>query len=92
MFCDHCGDCYELLTDIRVLNQLTNLLGGTWTVWICAGCGHFRGTTSCRTKVWVGMSSIYLRNNSTRGTSPLRFVLTVRVPSGVSNSTSVSTR
>ena len=21
MFCDHCGDGYELLTDVRVLNQ-----------------------------------------------------------------------
>ncbi len=21
MLCDHCGDCYELLTDVRVLNQ-----------------------------------------------------------------------
>ncbi len=40
MFCDHCGDCYGLLTDVRVLNTLTNLLGGRWTVWVCAGCGH----------------------------------------------------
>ena len=36
MLCDHCGDCYELLTDVRVLNTLANLLGGKWTV--CAGC------------------------------------------------------
>jgi len=21
MLCDHCGDCYELLTDVRVLHQ-----------------------------------------------------------------------
>ena len=28
MLCDHCGDCYELLTDVRVLNTLANLLGG----------------------------------------------------------------
>ena len=20
MLCDHCGDCYELLTDVRVVN------------------------------------------------------------------------
>ncbi len=38
--CDHCGDCYELLTDVPVLNTLSNLLGGTWTLWVCAGCGH----------------------------------------------------
>ncbi len=25
MRCDHCGDCYELLTDVRVLNTLANL-------------------------------------------------------------------
>ncbi len=46
MLCDHCGDCYELLTDVRALNTLENLLGGKWTVWVCAGCGHvewFRG-------------------------------------------------
>ena len=24
MLCDHCGDCYELLTDVRVLNRLSN--------------------------------------------------------------------
>ncbi len=39
MLCDHCGDCYELLADVRVLNQLSNLFGesgrygsgvGTW--------------------------------------------------------------
>jgi hypothetical protein len=35
MLRDHCGDCYELLTDVRVLNTLANLLGGKWTVWIC---------------------------------------------------------
>ena len=40
MLCDHCGDCYEVLTDVRVLNQLANPLGGKWTVWVCAGCGH----------------------------------------------------
>ena len=40
MLYDHCGDCYELLTDVRVLNTLANLLGGKWTVWVCAGCGH----------------------------------------------------
>ena len=40
MLCDHCGNCYELLIDVRVLNRLSNLLGGRWTVWICAGCGH----------------------------------------------------
>ncbi len=40
MLCDHCGDCYELLSDVRVLNQLANLFGGRWTVWVCAGCGH----------------------------------------------------
>ena len=40
MLCDHCGDCYELLTDVRVLNSLSNLLGGRWTMWVCAGCGH----------------------------------------------------
>ena len=40
MRCDHCGDCYELLTEVRVPNQLANLLGGTWTVWMCEGCGH----------------------------------------------------
>ena len=34
------GDCYELLTDVRVLNTLANLFGGQWTVWVCAGCGH----------------------------------------------------
>jgi hypothetical protein len=28
MLRDHCGDCYELLTDVRVLNTLANLLGG----------------------------------------------------------------
>ncbi len=22
MLCDHCGDCYELLTDVRMLNTL----------------------------------------------------------------------
>ncbi len=27
MLCDHCGDCYGLLTDVRVLNALANLLG-----------------------------------------------------------------
>ena len=27
MLCDHCGDCYELLTDVSVLNALANLLG-----------------------------------------------------------------
>ena len=27
MGCDHCGDCYELLTDVRVLNTLSNPLG-----------------------------------------------------------------
>ena len=32
MLCDHFGDVYELLTDVRVLNTLTNLLGGRWTV------------------------------------------------------------
>ncbi len=37
MLCDHCGDCYELLTDVRVLNTLANLLGGRWTMWVCAG-------------------------------------------------------
>ncbi len=40
MLCDHCGDCYGLLIDVRVLNQFTNLLGGKWTVWVCAGYGH----------------------------------------------------
>ncbi len=40
MLCDHCGDCYEFLTDVRVLNTLANLFGGRWTVWICAGCGN----------------------------------------------------
>ena len=40
MLCDHGGDCYELLTDVRVLNTLANLLGGKWTVWVRAGCGH----------------------------------------------------
>ncbi len=39
MLRNHCGDCYELLTDVRVLNQLANLgdpprppypLGVTW--------------------------------------------------------------
>ena len=28
MLSDHCGDCYELLTHVRVLNTLSNLLGG----------------------------------------------------------------
>ncbi len=27
MLCDHCGDCCELLTDVRVLNTLATLLG-----------------------------------------------------------------
>ncbi len=40
MLCDHCGDCRELLTDVRVFNQLANLFGGEWTVWAGAGCGH----------------------------------------------------
>ena len=40
MLCDHCGDCYELLTEVRVLNALSNLLGGRWTIFVCAGCGH----------------------------------------------------
>ena len=40
VLCHHCGDGYELLRDVKALNQLANLLGGTWTVWICAGCGH----------------------------------------------------
>ena len=40
MLCDHCGDCYELLTDLLVLNQLSNLFGGKWTAWVCAGYGH----------------------------------------------------
>ena len=39
MLCD-CGDCYELLTDVKALNQLANLFGGEWTVWVSAGCGH----------------------------------------------------
>ncbi len=42
MLCDHCGDCYELLTDVRVLNTLANLLGGRWCAWICARCGHLQ--------------------------------------------------
>ena len=37
MLCDHCGDCYELLTDVRVLNALANVLGGNWTVDVCRG-------------------------------------------------------
>ncbi len=36
MLCDHCGDCYELLTDVRVLNTLANLLGGP----PCPPLGH----------------------------------------------------
>ena len=40
MLCDHCGDCNELLTDVRVLNTLANLLGGRWTVWVRSGCGR----------------------------------------------------
>ncbi len=40
MRCDHCGDCYELLTDVRVLDTLANLFSGKWTVWVCARCGH----------------------------------------------------
>ena len=43
MLCDHCGDCDELLTDVRVLNTLSNLFGGTWTVWICLCDGAVRG-------------------------------------------------
>ncbi len=39
MLCDHCGDCYELLTDVRVLNTLANLLGGQWMLWVCPTCG-----------------------------------------------------
>ena len=30
----------DFVTDVRALNQLSNLLGGKWTVWVCAGCGH----------------------------------------------------
>ena len=33
MLCDHCGDCYELLTDVRVLNTLANLLDGV-NIWL----------------------------------------------------------
>ena len=40
MLSDRWGDYYELLTDVRVLNTLSNLLGGRWTVWVCAGCSH----------------------------------------------------
>ena len=32
MLCDHCGDCYEMLTDVHVLNTLANLLVGRWCV------------------------------------------------------------
>ena len=39
MLCDHCGDCYELLTDVLVLNKLANLFGGNGR-WVCVGCGH----------------------------------------------------
>ena len=45
MFCDHCGDCYKLLTDVRVLNKLANLFGGKWTVGVCRvwACGVVSG-------------------------------------------------
>ena len=29
MLCDHCGDCYELLTDVRVLNALVDTASNT---------------------------------------------------------------
>ena len=26
--------------DVRVLNSLSNLWGGTWTLFVCRQCGH----------------------------------------------------
>ncbi len=39
MLCENCGDVCELLTDVRTLNRLSNLLGGTWTLYVCPTCG-----------------------------------------------------
>ena len=55
MLCDHCGDVYELWTDVRVLNQLANLLGGRWTVWVCMGevqVWVLGNLTSAEKRVW----------------------------------------
>ncbi len=35
-----CGGSYDLERDVRVLNSLSNLLGGTWTLFVCRQCGH----------------------------------------------------
>ena len=38
-YCCNCGDVVELVTDVRMLNTLSNLLSGRWTLWVCPTCG-----------------------------------------------------